>query len=205
VIARLTGLLLSKEPGRVILDVRGVGYEVHIPLSTFYVLPEASTDVTLEIYTHLREDAITLFGFASAVEKALFERLISVSGVGPKLACTVLSGLPPGEVVAAVRSGEAAHLRAVPGIGRRTAERIIVELRDRLDALAGPGEGPVVPAPPGDAIEDAVSALRNLGYREASARRAVRRATAGGADAAASLEGLLRESLRVLAAGGADA
>ena len=197
-IARLSGRLLVKEPGRLVVDVGGVGYEIHVPLSTFYALPDPGEAVALEVHTHVREDAITLFGFASAGERVLFERLIGVSGVGPKLACTLLSGLPPGEVVDAVRSEEPGRLRVVPGIGRKTAERIVLEMRDRLDGLAavageatGSGGASRVP-------DEAVSALVNLGYKEVLARKAVSRAS-GRIGQTPALEFLLREALRLLA------
>jgi len=196
-IARLKGRLVTRTPTRLVLDIGGVGYAVHIPLSTFYNLPAEGAEAILEIHTHVREDGITLFGFSTESEKRLFERLIGVSGIGPKLACTLLSGLAPVEIIAAVRSGEPGRLVRVPGIGRKTAERIVLELRDGLSGFEDGETGPPRGEPVGESPEDAVSALTNLGYKVEVARRAVRRA-AGRIEPAAGLESLLREALRTL-------
>ena len=133
-IARLAGTLFEKHPSRVVVDVNGVGYDVQVPLSTFYGLGEAGAAMALRIHTHVREDAIALYGFATALELELFERLIAVSGIGPKLALAVLSGIEPAELVKAVRRGDVARLTAIPGVGKKTAERIVLELKDRLPA-----------------------------------------------------------------------
>ncbi len=135
-IAFLTGRLLEKHPNRVTVDVHGVGYDVAVPLSTFYALGEPGADVSLRIHTHVREDALALFGFATPLEQLLFERLIAVSGIGPRLALAVLSGIEPAELVRAVRSQDTARLTAIPGVGKKTAERIGLELKDRLPAHA---------------------------------------------------------------------
>lgn len=199
-IGRLRGVLAFRGPTRVVVDVGGVGYDLQIPLSTFSSLPAEGSQVFLHVHTHVREDALALFGFATEMEKRLFERLIEVSGIGPRLACTVLSGLPPGDLIDAIRSGESGRLQTVPGIGRKTAERIVLELRDRIAALAESGAVAGVPGS-GGGREEAVSVLLNLGYREPTARAAVAAADKrldGGGD----LESLLRESLRRLGSEG---
>ena len=131
-IARLQGSLLEKQPNRVVVDVGGVGYEVHVPLSTFYGLGGLASEVTLRVYTHVREEALSLFGFSTALEKEIFEQLIGVSGIGPRLALAVLSGMEPPELVRAVRQQDVARLTGIPGVGKKTAERIGLELKDRL-------------------------------------------------------------------------
>jgi len=176
-IARLTGRLLDKQPNRIVVDVGGVGYDVAVPLSTFYTLGEAGAPVSLRIHTHVREDAIALFGFATALELLLFERLIGVSGIGPKVALSVLSGIEPEELVRAVRTQDTARLTAIPGVGKKTAERIGLELKDRLPhALVGAAGAP---APAGEAgggmRDDLLSALVNLGYHRAAAEKAIDR------------------------------
>ncbi len=133
-IAHLRGILLEKHPNQVIVEAQGVGYDVTIPVSTYSLLPEAGAEVRLRIHTHVREDAIALFGFATADEKLLFEKLIAVSGIGPKLAVTVLSGLATGDLIDAIRSGEVEKLVRIPGVGKKTAERMVLELRDKLRA-----------------------------------------------------------------------
>ncbi|HET6371960.1 MAG TPA: Holliday junction branch migration protein RuvA [Candidatus Polarisedimenticolia bacterium] len=173
-IARLTGRILEKEPHQVILEAGGVGYRVAIPLSTYYVIPDAGEGVTLRIHTHVREDLIALYGFSSQEELALFERLIEISGIGPRLALAILSGLPAGDLVAAITQGDTSRLRGIPGIGAKTADRVILELRGRLSAggqgsvSAGKGSGR-----DGTVRGDVVSALVNLGYRESQAQVAV--------------------------------
>ena len=167
-IARLAGTLLEKQPDRVILDVRGVGYLVSISFQTYPERPAASSEAALWIHTHVREDSLALFGFASEREKRLFEMLIGVSGVGPKLALTLLSGIPAAELVAALARGDAKRLTSVPGIGRKTADRLALELREKAEKLHTPGE-PVSGIDP----EDVVSALVNFGYKKSEADRAV--------------------------------
>ena len=142
-IARLSGTVLEKHPNRVVVDVAGVGYDVQVPLSTFYGLGEPGAGITLRVHTHVREDAISLYGFASPLEQDLFERLIAISGIGPKLALAVLSGIDPGELVRAIRTQDVARLTRIPGVGKKTAERISFELKDRL-----PPAHPAAAAPP---------------------------------------------------------
>ena len=194
-IAHLRGRLAEKEPGRLILDVGGVGYEVHVPLPTFAEVGEPGANVSLHIHTHVREDTLALFGFASRLELDLFERLIGVNGVGPKLALAVLSGIEPRDLVQAVRSGEHARLNAVPGVGRKTAERIGLELKDKLPAAAD-GAGPSRAGPDGDLRGDVLSALVNLGYQRPVAERAAEAALRGDHG---GFEATLRAALRELA------
>jgi len=181
----------------VLVDVGGVGYLVHVPLSTFYALGELHSGVTLLIHTQVREDAIALYGFLSAREKHLFELLISASGVGPVLALKILSGMSVDDLVPAVRAGDLARLTRIPGVGRKTAERMIVELRDKLAAEEAP-EGARPAATPRGAAGDVVSALLNLGYEQRAAEQAVERTGKNGASA--SFETLLRAALQELTA-----
>jgi Holliday junction DNA helicase RuvA len=197
VIASLTGVLRDKDarrPQRVVVDVHGVGYEVWAPLFTVYALGDPGASVQLRIHTHVREDALQLFGFATDLEQLLFERLITVSGVGPKLALAVLSGLEPSALVRAIRGNDLGRLTSIHGVGRKTAERLVVELKDRL-----PGEDGATPAPaPGDSLrDDLLSALANLGYQRNAAEKAVDRALA--ADGEGDFESRLRASLKELA------
>jgi Holliday junction DNA helicase RuvA len=199
-IAHLRGTLLEKHPNQVIVEAAGVGYDVTIPVSTFSALPEAGKEARLRIHTHVREDAIQLFGFATADEKLLFERLITVSGIGPKLAVTVLSGLAAGELVAAIRGGQTATLVRIPGVGKKTAERIVLELRDKLDGLAVPAAMGGAAVPPVEALtpidQDVLSALVNLGCNRAAAETAIRKARASGAKA--DFEPLFRKALELV-------
>ena len=173
-IAYLRGTILDKQPNLIIVDVQGVGYEVHVPLSTYYDVGDIGTDVALRIHTHVREDALHLYGFLTPLEQQLFERLIGISGIGPKLAVAVLSGIEPGEFVAAVQRGNVARLTGIPGIGRKTAERIVLELKDRLARLSVPDVDHVDAVPAGDRVrDDVLSALQNLGYHRPLAERAV--------------------------------
>jgi Holliday junction DNA helicase RuvA len=199
VIAFLRGRLTEKHPNRLIVDVQGVGYDVHVPLSTFYRLPEPGADVSLRIHTHVREDALALFGFATSLELDIFERLIGISGIGPKLALAVLSGIEVPELTRAVRAGDVARLTAIPGIGKKTAERIGLELKDRLPPVV-PGEaaaGPEGTAEVGDMRSDLLSALLNLGYHRSLAERAIDVALRSAADS--SFERVLRRALHELA------
>lgn len=205
-IAYLRGTVRFKRPSRVVLDVGGVGYDVTIPVSTFYSLEDEGRETALHIHTHVREDALALYGFKTEREKTLFERLINVSGVGPKLAVTILSGLELDELIAALRKGDLVALTHMPGVGRKTAERLVLELREKLDELAAPGSPaaaqPAKPAAAGDfsAIEhDVLSALVNLGYNHAAAEAAVREVRKDGSVAADDFEQILRTSLRLLA------
>lgn len=201
-IGRLEGVLLEKRPTSVLIDVAGVGYEVLVPLSTFAELPDEGKVVSLRIHTHVREDALVLFGFRSAREREVFELLLLASRVGPKLALTVLSGIDPEDLVDAIRSGEVAVLQSVPGIGRRMAERIVVELRDRVAELsasrAEPKRGSRSGGADAERIEEILSALSNLGVSRAQAERSARSAVEElGQDAA--IEALVRSALRGLA------
>lgn len=199
-IARLTGLLFSKTPQCVIIEAGGVGYEVFVPLSTFYALPEHNEKVSLHVYTHVREDSLVLFGFHTRLEKELFLMLTSISGIGPRLSSNVLSGIGPQELLEAMARGDALRLQAIPGVGKKTAERIALELRDRASRLLGREETSAVPSiGPEDqlAFDDALSALRNLGYTEKAAKRALQHARPRAGDG--TLEGLIREALKILA------
>lgn len=198
-IAHLRGRLLSKTPNRVVIEAGGVGYDVLIPVSTFYELGEIETEVSLHVYTYVREEAFSLYGFRTAREKSLFEKLIGVAGVGPKLAVTLLSGLEIEDLVAAIRKGEIARLISIPGVGRKTAERLILELREKLATFAaGEPERPAAPAlQAGSAEDDVLSALVNLGYARPAAESALREACA--ANPNGEFENWLRGSLRLLA------
>jgi Holliday junction DNA helicase RuvA len=173
-IAHLRGRLIAKHPNQAIVEAAGVGYDVTITVPTFSDLPALGSEVALHIHTHVREDAIALFGFLRAEEKQLFEKLITVSGIGPKLAITILSGMATAEMVGAIRSNDFARLTRIPGIGKKTAERMCVELRDKLDAFGAPQAVATVSA----IEEDVISALTNLGYQRVIAEKAVERAVA---------------------------
>ena len=199
-IAFLRGKLLEKHPNQVIVDTAGVGYDVVIPVSTFSALPDAGADVALRIHTHVREDALALFGFLTQQEKSLFEKLISVSGIGPTLAIKVLSGLATPAIIDAIRGGQVEQLVRIPGVGKKTAERMVLELKDKLEGLGGGGApaGVSVRAEPAlSAIEqDVLSALLNLGCNRASAEAAVRKAKA--AEPAAAFEPMFRKALELV-------
>lgn len=196
-IAVLKGRLLEKHLNRVIVDVGGVGYDVQVPLSTFYTLGEPGAEVTLRIHTHVREDALALYGFATALELALFERLIAINGIGPRLALAVLSGIEPAALVRAVRGQDVARLTAIPGIGKKTAERIGMELKHRLTpALEAEAGAAPVPAGEDTVRADVLSALVNLGYQRAAAEKAIGAVLQSRPDAA--FEQCLKEVLRVL-------
>ena len=202
-IAFLSGTVLSKQATTAIIDVGGVGYEVAIPLSTFYELGDVGTAAQLRIYTHVREDTLQLYGFKTARERQLFLHLISVNGVGPGLAIKLLSGMNADELVASIRTNNLARLVSVPGVGRKTAERLVVDLRDKIAALSSPALEEEFAARVGgpashDAMRnDALSALANLGYQKSVAERAVKTAIDEGGEL--SVEIVLRRSLRVLA------
>ncbi|MGA3025189.1 MAG: Holliday junction branch migration protein RuvA [Bryobacteraceae bacterium] len=199
-IASLRGKLLEKHPNQVIVDTGGVGYDVTIPVSTFSSLGEAGSEVRLRIHTHVREDAIQLFGFLTAEEKTVFERLISVSGIGPKLAITVLSGLATPDLVAAIREGSVERLVRIPGVGKKTAERMVLELKDKLEMYPGVPRAAAAASAPADALsaveQDVLSALLNLGCQRAAAEVAVRKARAAGAGA--EFEAMFRKALEVV-------
>ena len=194
-IAQVRGRLLRKEPQEAVVDVAGVGYRVTIPLSTFYRIGEPGGEVTLLTHTHVREDTLALFGFLTATEQALFERLIAVSGVGPKLAVSILSGIEAPDLVLALRTSDVARLTRIPGVGKKTAERLVLELKDKMQGLAATEEA--APAgPAATAKEDLVSALVHLGYSRPEAERGVDRALKD--DATGRFEDLLRRTLRIL-------
>jgi holliday junction DNA helicase RuvA len=197
VIAHLRGQLFEKHPSRLIVDVQGVGYEVFVPLSTFYDLGDPGSEVALRIHTHVREDQLALYGFGSELELELFERMIGVSGIGPRLALAVLSGIDPQDLLRAVEIGDVARLTAIPGVGKKTSERIVLELKDRLPKTRMPASGAA--APP-SLRDDVLSALANLGYHRPLAERAVEsalQALGGGSDA--GFERTLKDALRELA------
>ena len=194
-IARLEGVLAEKGPESLILDVGGVGYEVRIPLSTYLELPTEGKTIRLRIHTHVREDALQLYGFLSEAERTAFLLLIGISKIGPRIALAILSGLPTADLVRALRDGDIGSLRRIPGVGAKTAERIVMELRDKLALL----ESAAGPTPTSGGIEEeTVSALVNLGYVRTQAERAVRQALEGMRERPA-LEVLVREALRVVA------
>lgn len=199
-IAFLRGRVLDKQPNRIIVDVSGVGYEVQVPLSTFYEVGDEGAEVTLRVYTHVREDALQLYGFLTDLERQIFERLIGISGIGPKLAIAVLSGLESREVILAIQRADVARLTGIPGIGKKTAERIVLELKDRLTNLAGPvAAGTVTAGKTTDRLrEDLLSALQNLGYHRPQAEKAIDAALKIDADAnfEQALRGALREMMK---------
>jgi Holliday junction DNA helicase RuvA len=204
-IAHLSGTLLTKEPNSVIVDVSGVGYEVNIPLSTFYELENEGSNVKLRIYTHVKEDALQLYGFKTDRERQLFVNFISVSGIGPKLGIALLSGMSADELVASIKNNNLARLTLIPGVGRKTAERLIVDLREKMTALAAsqveaePGARPEASGvSPEDSVRsDALSALLNLGYQRSAAEKAIDAVLNDGGEM--TVESVLRRGLRKLA------
>ncbi len=196
-IASLRGRILEKQPNRIVVDVAGVGYDVSVPLSTFYGLGDAGSDIALRIHTHVREDALLLYGFATKLEQDLFERLISISGIGPKVALAVLSGIEPPDLIRAIERGDLPRLTAIPGVGKKTSERIVLELKDRLPKLhpASPADGTATT--PSALREDVLSALINLGYHRPLAEKAVESAVKAMPDG--DFERTLKQALRELA------
>jgi Holliday junction DNA helicase RuvA len=193
-IAHLRGKLLAKHPNQAVVETAGVGYDVTITVPTFSDLPGAGSEVALHIHTHVREDQIALYGFLRPTEKKLFEKLITVSGIGPKLAITILSGMPADEMTGAIRNNDIARLTRIPGIGKKTAERMVLELRDKLP----PADTEALAAPTMTAVEeDVISALVNLGYQRPAAERAV--ATAGKNEKEGTFEAMFRNTLAALA------
>ena len=191
-IAHLRGKLAQKDPARVVVDVNGVGYEVFIPLTTFTALPETGSEVSVDIHTHVREDLIALYGFSTRRERMIFEKLMTISGIGPKLAVTILSGGSVEDLVGAIKRGDLVRLTAIPGVGKKTAERIILELKDKLQEF--------VEAQVKAGVEvDVLSALQNLGYNAALAEGAVRRAIDGDRDPAFDV--LFKRALQILTKG----
>ena len=199
-IAHLHGTLLKKTTQSIIIDNAGIGYEVFAPLSTFYALPDETEEVSLHIYTHVKEDALVLFGFQTPLEKSIFLLLISVSGIGPKLALNILSGIGPEELLVAIARKDAVRLQSIPGIGKKTAERIALELGEKAQLIMGdmkPTLPQVAIGADKKVLDDAVSALLNLGYSAKLAKNAVGKAHSNTEDM--SLESLIKEALRVLA------
>jgi holliday junction DNA helicase RuvA len=194
-IAVLRGVLLEKGPNHAVVDACGVGYELHIPITTYTHLPEAGAEVRLRVYTHVREDTLALYGFLSQDEKNLFEKLIGVSGIGPSLAIKVLSGLEAAELIAAIRKGEVERLVRIPGVGKKTAERMVLELRDKLAAPVGENAAARVPSL-SEIEQDVLSALLNLGCARPAAEQAVRKAKAAGV--AGEFEPLFRRALELV-------
>ncbi|MDD2338120.1 MAG: Holliday junction branch migration protein RuvA [Geobacteraceae bacterium] len=196
-IALLTGKIAHKSPEYIILDVNGVGYRVQIPFSTYYELPEGGAEISLNIYTHVKEDAISLYGFRTADEKIFFQLLISVSGIGPKLGKDILSNIQVNELASAILRGDLARLSAVPGIGKKTAERLVLELKDKVAKLefAGTTAGGEYLVPTSGIEEDVASALINLGYKEAVVKKALAELRVSPED---SMEQVLKQALKAL-------
>jgi holliday junction DNA helicase RuvA len=198
-IAFLKGILLSKTPNRVVVENYGIGYEVFVPLSTFYELPDLQEKVNLHVHTHVREDALTLFGFQTLLEKQIFALLIAVTGIGPKLATNILSGIGPDELLQAMTRGDAARMQSIPGVGKKTAERIALELKEKALKLSGevaPLSAFAVPHDENELYEDALSALVNLGYSAKAAKDCVEKARTRLEEP--TLEVWIREALRLL-------
>jgi Holliday junction DNA helicase RuvA len=193
VIAQISGTLAQKIPGEIIVDVNGIGYQILIPLNVFYGLPEIGGRVSLQVYTHVREDALQLFGFRDGAEKQIFLLLTAVSGIGPKLAINILSGIPAHELAQALKQGNQLRLVAIPGVGKKLAERMIVELKDKLMTLPSDASTSRPVESESQLMQDAVSALVNLGYRRAEAENNIRAVLKEGD---ASLENILKEALR---------
>lgn len=202
-IAFLRGRVLEKHPNRLIVDVGGVGYDVAVPLSTFYTAGDAGDEVSLRVHTHVREDQLSLYGFATALELAAFERLIGVSGIGPKLALSVLSGIEARELIGAIQRGDVARLTRIPGVGKKTAERVVVELRDRLPKALESVGAPA--AAPEDALrDDLISALVNLGYHRQAIDKVLDKVIDGhdvAKAAPSALQDALRSALKELSRG----
>jgi Holliday junction DNA helicase RuvA len=196
-IAFLRGRVFDKQPNRITIDVQGVGYDVHVPLSTFYEIGDEGSEVAVRVFTHVREEALQLYGFLTDLERQLFERLIGISGIGPKLAIAVLSGMDTRDLLAAVQRGDVARLTGIPGVGKKTAERIVLELRDRLLQLVPPAAAGAPEPSSGDRLRaDLVSALQNLGYHRPHAEKAVDAALAS--SPALAFEQALKAALREL-------
>ncbi len=193
-IARLFGRVADKQPNRLILDVSGVGYDVQVPLSTYYVTADVGGEMALRIHTHVREDQLALYGFATELELAMFEKLIAVSGIGPKLALSVLSGIESRDLAGAIQRNDLARLTAIPGVGKKTAERMCVELRDRL-----PKAIEASPASPGDSLrDDLVSALANLGYHRQAIDKSLDKLLSAAQGTTPRFEDVLRSALKEL-------
>jgi Holliday junction DNA helicase RuvA len=193
VIAQISGTLAQKLPGEIVVDVSGIGYQVLIPLNVFYQLPEIGASVRLHIHTHVRDDALQLFGFQDLAEKQIFLLLIGVSGIGPKLAVNILSGIPAEELARALKQGDQVRLVGIPGVGRKLAERMVVELKDKLATLSTFGAESAKPQSGSQLMQDAVSALVNLGYKKPEAEKMVGEVLKSGER---SLENVLKDTLR---------
>jgi Holliday junction DNA helicase RuvA len=194
-IAHLRGRLFSKQPGQAIVEAGGVGYDVVISIPTYTALPAEGAEVSLHIHTQVREDILALFGFLELKEKRLFERLITVSGVGPKLAVTILSGLNPEMTVTAIRGQDHATLTRIPGVGKKLAERLVVELKDKLEDMA---VAPVAVVSAGPAGEDVLSALTNLGYQRPAAQKAIETAVGKDKNLGQDFDALFRAALKII-------
>ena len=191
-IAHLRGTLTQKDPARVVVDVQGVGYEVYVPLTTFTALPDPGSEVSIDVHTHVREDVIALYGFSTRRERKIFEKLMTISGIGPKLAVTILSGGSVEDLVGAIKRGDLARLTAIPGVGKKTAERILLELKDKLQEFTE--------ALPKDGVQsDVLSALENLGYNRALSESALARAANGDRDL--TFDVLFKRALQILTKG----
>jgi Holliday junction DNA helicase RuvA len=196
-IAHLSGKLTHKSPVTIIIDVNGVGYQVFIPLSTFYALPELESKISLGIHTHMREEALKLFGFYTIDEKKIFEKLITINKVGPKLALTILSGMPPADILSTIDSNDIVKLSTIPGIGHKTAERLILEMRDKLDGLSLDFVAKKGPGPEKGLFDDALSALVNLGYKKSQAEQTLKKVYAEKVGDT-SIESLIKDCLNLL-------
>ena len=196
-IAHLKGKLTYKSPIEIAIDVNGVGYQVFVPLSTFYALPEVEEDVFLDIHTHMREESLKLFGFYTTDEKKIFEKLIAINKVGPKLALTILSGMPPAELFTTIDSNDIGKLSTIPGIGRKTAERLILEMRDKMDGISLDSGIQKDSIPQNGLFDDALSALVNLGYKKNQAEQTLKKVYPEG-KVGDSIEDIIKKSLNLL-------
>ena len=196
-IAHLKGKLTYKSPVEIAIDVNGVGYQIFVPLSTFYALPELGNDVFLDIHTHMREEALKLFGFYTTDEKKIFEKLIAINKVGPKLALTILSGMSPTELFNTIDSNDIGKLNTIPGIGRKTAERLILEMRDKMSGLSFEFTSTKDSIPQNGLFDDALSALVNLGYKKSQAEQTLKKVWEDG-ETERSIEDLIKKSLNLL-------
>jgi len=196
-IAHLKGKLTYKSPIEIAIDVNGVGYQVFVPLSTFYALPELKEDIFLDIHTHMREESLKLFGFYTTDEKRIFEKLIAINKVGPKLALTILSGMSPAELFTTIDSNDIGKLSTIPGIGRKTAERLILEMRDKMGGISLDSEIKKDSIPQNGLFEDALSALVNLGYKKNQADQTLKKVYPEG-ETGDSIEDIIKKSLNLL-------
>ena len=196
-IAHLKGKLIHKSPVEISIDVNGIGYQVFVPLSTFYALPELGDEVFLSVHTHMREESLKLFGFYTSNEKKIFEKLITINKVGPKLALTILSGMSPAELFSTIKSNDIGRLSAIPGIGRKTAERLILEMRDKMDGPSLEFAKIKDSTSQNGLFDDALSALVNLGYKKSQAENTLKKVWGKG-ETESSIESLIKKSLNLL-------